>query len=84
MAPGLDDADRLAGALADTDFDAVERDGYRAEWTADGGRVRVSDLASDEEVFFDAEDLVRAESDREIRNARKPGPDGEFGQGRSQ
>lgn len=84
MIPGADEADRLAARLAETDFDAVERNGYRAEWTADGERVRVSDLATDEEVFFGAEDLVRAESDREIRNARKPGPDGQFGQSRSE
>ena len=79
MPIGADDADRLAAALADTDFDAVERDGYRAAWTEDGEQVRVEDLASGEEIRFDAEDLVRAESDTEVRNARETGEAGEFG-----
>jgi hypothetical protein len=61
MTIGADDADRLAAALADTDFAAVERDGYRAAWTADGEQVCVSRLDSGEELYFDAEDLVRAE-----------------------
>ena len=77
MAIGADDADRLAAALADTDFDAVERDGFRAAWTSEGDRVRVTGLESSEEIFFDAEDLVRAESDTEVRNAREPDAEGE-------
>ena len=79
MPIGADDADRLAATLADTDFDAVERDGYRAAWTEDGEQVLVTRLESGEEIFFDAEDLVRAESDTEVRNAREPGEAGEFG-----
>jgi hypothetical protein len=62
--------DRLAGDLAETDFDAVERDGYRAAWTDDDATVVVRDLVTDETVTFDGEDLVRATSDRELRDAR--------------
>jgi hypothetical protein len=73
MTIGKDEADRIAAALVATDFDAVERDGFRAAWLPEGDKVRVTDLDSDEEVLFDAEDLVRAESDTEVRNARDPG-----------
>lgn len=72
MPLGYDDFDRLAAAIADTDFDAVERDGLRAEWTADGTEVTVRDLDSGEEVVYNADDLVRATSDRELNDAREP------------
>jgi hypothetical protein len=65
-----EDADELAQALSETEFDAVERGGLRAAWTADGTRVEVTDLETDETVAYDAEDLVRATSDVELRNAR--------------
>lgn len=74
MAPGgefgEDDRDRLAYDLARTDFDAVEREGYRPEWTREDTAVSVADLGTGEAVVYDAEDLVRAASDREVRNAR--------------
>lgn len=79
MTIGADQADRLAAALADTDFDAVERDDYRAAWTVEGDQVVVEELATGDSILFDAEDLVRAESDAEVRNAREPGELGEFG-----
>lgn len=67
---GEGDRDRLAYDLARTDFDAVERDGYRAEWTREDTAVSVADADTGETVVYDAEDLVRAASDREVRNAR--------------
>lgn len=67
---GEGDRDRLAYDLARTDFDAVERDGYRAEWTREDTAVAVADIDAGETVVYDAEDLVRAASDREVRNAR--------------
>jgi len=72
MAFGHDDTDELAYALAQTDFDAVERDGYRAEWTDDGTEVRVHSLETEETARYNAEDLVRAESDREVSDAKVP------------
>jgi hypothetical protein len=72
MVLGHNDTDELAYELAQTDFDAVERDGYRAEWTGDGTQVRVRDLETDDEIWYHAEDLVRAESDREVSDARMP------------
>jgi YD repeat-containing protein len=76
MSYGDDDADRLAYDLAHAEFDAVERDGLRAAWSDDGTLVTVSDLGGDDvTVEYNAEDLVRAESDPEVRNARNPGPE---------
>jgi hypothetical protein len=72
MVPGDDPFDRLAYELAETDFDAVERDDLRAEWTDDGGAVTVSDLGDESEVVYNAEDLVRATSSRELSDAREP------------
>ena len=71
MSLGEDAFDQLAYALSESDFDAVERNGLRAEWTDDAERVRVSDPEAGETVLYDAEDLVRAASDRELRNARE-------------
>ena len=71
---GRDDADRLAYALTATDFEAVEREGMRAEWSADATRVVVRDLDTGEETVYNADDLVRASSDPEVNNARL-GPD---------
>jgi hypothetical protein len=68
-----DDADQLAAALSDTTFDAVERDGLRAEWVGEGHQILVRSLDGEEEIHYDAEDLVRAASDTEMRNARVPG-----------
>ena len=65
--------DKLAYELVQTDFDAVERDGYRAAWTEEGTHVEVTNLETDETHVYNGEDLVRAESDREISNARQPG-----------
>lgn len=71
---GESDRDRLAYDLAQTDFDAVERDGYRAEWTREDTAVSVTDPETGETAVYDAEDLVRAASDREVRNARTDDP----------
>lgn len=64
--------DKLAYALVQTDFDAVERNDFRAEWNEEGTHVEVTDLESGENYIYNGEDLVRAESDREVRNARQP------------
>jgi hypothetical protein len=74
MALGDDTFDRLAHDLSETDFDAVERDGLRAEWTADGTEVTVRSLDGGEAVVYNAEDIVRATSDRELNDAREPNP----------
>ncbi|WP_323675720.1 hypothetical protein [Halorubellus sp. PRR65] len=70
MPLGQTDADVLAYELAQTDFDAIERDGLRAAWSADGTTVAVSELDGDDETEYSAEDLVRATSDREVSHAR--------------
>jgi hypothetical protein len=70
MTLGADAADAIAHELSRTEFDAVERDGLRAAWTDDDARVEVTDLADGETLTYDAEDLVRATSDAELRNAR--------------
>ena len=67
---GDDERDQLAHDLTETDFDAVERDGYRAEWHDEDSEVAVRDLATDEVVTYNAEDLFRATSEQELRNAR--------------
>ncbi|MFC6942448.1 hypothetical protein ACFQE8_21165 [Salinirubellus sp. GCM10025818] len=72
MPLGNDAFDRLAHALSETDFDAVERDGLRAEWTTDGTEVTVRDLQEGTEVVYNADDLVIATSDRELNDAREP------------
>lgn len=72
MAFGDDPADRLADDLSESSFDAVERDGLRAEWVDEGRRIAVTDPATEEPILYDAEDLVRATSDTEVRNAREP------------
>ncbi|EJN57885.1 hypothetical protein [Halogranum rubrum] len=70
MSLGDDTPDKLAYDLAQTNFDAVERDGYRAEWSDDDSAVEVFEVGTDERVAYNAEDLLRAESDVEVRNAR--------------
>ncbi|WP_439027125.1 hypothetical protein [Haloarchaeobius sp. DT45] len=70
MTLGETEADVLAYELTQTDFDAVERGGYRAEWNVEGSAVRVTELGTDETVEYNAEDLVRATSDQEVENAR--------------
>ena len=72
MPLGDDEFDRLAHALTETEFDAIERDGLRAEWTADGTEVAVRDLEGGTEVVYNADDLVIATSDRELNDAREP------------
>lgn len=72
MPLGNDAFDRLAHALSETEFDAIERDGLRAEWTADGTEVTVRDLEEGTEVVYNADDLVIATSDRELNDAREP------------
>ncbi|MFB6154506.1 MAG: hypothetical protein ABEJ22_01335 [Haloferacaceae archaeon] len=67
-----DDFDDLARALVETDFDAVERDGLRAAWSPEGDRVTVTHTETGEEVVYNPDDLVRAVSDAEVRNAREP------------
>lgn len=73
MALGDDAYDQLAHALSETDFDAIEHEGLRAEWIDDGAAVRVTDLTGETDVIYNAEDLVRATSDRELKDARDPG-----------
>ena len=63
--------DKLAYELVQTDFDAVERGDYRAAWTADDTAVRVRDVDTGDTWTYDAEDLIRATSDREVRHARR-------------
>ncbi|NHN41150.1 hypothetical protein G9C85_05805 [Halorubellus sp. JP-L1] len=70
MTLGKTDADVLAYELARTDFDAVERKGLRAAWSADGTTVTVSELDGSDDFEYDGEDLVRATSDREVSHAR--------------
>ena len=72
MSYGDDDADRLAYDLAHSDYDAVERDGLRAAWSDDGTLVTVAALDGEATVEYNAEDLVRAESDREVTDAKVP------------
>lgn len=67
---GREERDSLAYDLVQTDFDAVERGGYRARWTRGDAAVAVEDLESRTTTVYDAEDLVRATSDREVRSAR--------------
>jgi len=67
-----DEYDELARALVETDFDAVERGGLRAEWSDEGDSVQVQDVDAGETVLYNADDLVRAASDREARDAREP------------
>lgn len=68
-----DEADALALDLSDTTFDAVERDGLRAEWVDEGRQIVVESLDGERTIRYDAEDLVRATSATEARNARVPG-----------
>ncbi|MCT9097639.1 hypothetical protein [Haloarchaeobius sp. HME9146] len=70
MPLGETDTDVLAYELTQTDFDAVERDGYRAEWNVEGTEVYVTELATEDVTEYNAEDLVRATSDQEVENAR--------------
>ena len=72
MTMGTDETDVLAYELVQTDFDAVERGGLRAAWTDDNTRVIVEDLDTGASQEYDGEDLVRAESDQEVENARNP------------
>jgi hypothetical protein len=72
MALGNDEFDQLAHALTETEFDAIERDGLRAEWTADGTEVTVRELDGGMRVVYNADDLVIATSDRELNDAREP------------
>ncbi|MFB6069432.1 MAG: hypothetical protein ABEJ76_00290 [Halanaeroarchaeum sp.] len=76
MSLGEDAADRLAHALSETTFDAVEREGYRAEWIDEGRRIAVFPPDADEPIVYDSDDLVRAASDQEVRNAREPAESG--------
>lgn len=70
MSLGMTAFDQAAHELVQSDFDAIERDGYRAEWIEDGTRVEVENLETGESVTYDADDLVRAASDRDVENAR--------------
>jgi hypothetical protein len=72
MSYGETAPDALAYDLAQSTFDAAERDGYRAEWSDDATFVVVTGLEDDTEVQYNADDLVRAASDPEVRNAREP------------
>jgi len=70
MSLGTNDSDRLAHELVQSEFDAIERDGLRAEWIEEDSRVEVTELETGESITYDADDLVRAASDREVENAR--------------
>jgi hypothetical protein len=72
MAHGATERDTLAYELARSSFEAAERDGYRAEWIAGDTAIEVRDLDGGEAVVYDGEDLLRAESDREVTNAQRP------------
>ncbi|WP_336001335.1 hypothetical protein [Halorientalis halophila] len=72
MAIGEDERDALAYELARSKFEAAERGGYRAEWTAGDTAIEVREMGGGDGVVYDAEDLLRAESDREVKNARTP------------
>lgn len=72
MSLGEDEYDKLAHDLSQSDFDAVERNGYRAEWTQAGEAIVVRELGTDEHREYDGEDLIRSTSDREVSNARIP------------
>jgi len=74
MTLGADERDALAYDLVQTDFDAVERGGLRAVWTADNTSVVVEALDGDERREYSGDDLVRAASDQEVENARNPQP----------
>lgn len=74
MTMGVDESDALAYDLVQTDFDAVERDGLRAAWTADNTAVVVEDMGDGDRREYDGEDLVRAASDQDVANARNPDP----------
>ena len=64
--------DKIAYELVQTDFEAVESSGFRAEWDEEGTEVIVTNLESGASRRYNGEDLVRAESDREVSNARQP------------
>jgi|GEM_PF-5294066 len=72
MSVGEDAFDQLAHALVavEYDFDAVEHEGLRAEWSDDGTTVIVVDTGTDERHTYVAEDLMIATSDREVKKAR--------------
>jgi hypothetical protein len=72
MGLGDNEFDRLAHDLSETDFDAVERAGLRAEWTPEDDAIVVRSLDAEEGVAYNGEDIVRATSDRELRDAREP------------
>jgi hypothetical protein len=72
MTLGTDEQDELAYDLVRTDFDAVERNGYRAAWTPDNTTVVVADRQTGDKRRYDGEDLLRAASDTDVRNARNP------------
>lgn len=73
MALGEDTRDALAYELVQSDFDAAERETYRATWTADNTTVVVTDMETGETCRYRADDLLRAASDREVHNAREVG-----------
>ncbi len=70
MSLGMTEFDRAAFDLVQSDFDAIERDGFRAEWDEDGTHVEVVDLETGETETYVADDLFRAASDRDVENAR--------------
>lgn len=70
MPLGMTEFDRAAFALVQSDFDAIEHDGVRAEWTDEGTHVTVTDLETGDTETYVADDLIRAASDRDVENAR--------------
>lgn len=74
MCLGENDFDALAYALVNSefDFDAVEQNTLRAEWTDDNVSIVVADTETGKEITYVADDLVLATSEQELRNAREP------------
>lgn len=74
MSMGTDEFDALAHALVEStfDFDAVERGPLRAEWSAEGREVTVTNRETGESVVYSADDLALATSESEVENARQP------------
>jgi hypothetical protein len=72
MSLGKDEFDQLAYALARSDEDVLEQEGFRAEWTESSAVIRVTNRSTGTSIDYDAEDVVRATSEIELQNARLP------------
>lgn len=77
MSLGMTEFDRVAFDLVQSDFDAIERDGFRAEWDDEGTHIEVVDLETGDTEKYVGDDLIRAASDRDVENARTGAEDAE-------